>query len=378
MSKLSHSELARYGRHLLMPEVGMEGQAKLKQSSVLIIGAGGLGSPLGQYLAAAGVGHIGMVDFDDIELSNLQRQVLFTTDDVGKPKVETAIQRLQQINPLIQFTSHPERLTSENALDILKRYDVIVDGTDNFPTRYLVNDACVLLKKPLVYGSIYRFDGQVSVFDASGPCYRCLFPTPPPPDMVPSCAEGGVLGVLPGIIGSLQALEALKLLLGTGGSLIGRLILFDALNFEFNELKLRKRNDCPICGDNPTINMLIDYEAFCMTKNEDEMFGSKVKTINVAQLQERMNNGTSPLVLDVRNEHEYTLGNIGAELIPLAVLPEKLNTIDKNAEIVVHCRSGKRSLKAAKILLDAGFKDVTNLTGGLMAWAKEIDPSVKY
>jgi len=377
MSELSHNELARYGRHLLMPEVGMDGQQKLKQSSALIIGAGGLGSPIGQYLAAAGVGHIGIADFDNIELSNLQRQVLFTTDDIGSPKLDTAIARLKKINPEIQFTPHPGRLTSANALEVLAGYDVIIDGTDNFPTRYLVNDACVLLKKPLVYGSIYRFEGQVSVFDAEkGPCYRCLFPTPPPPDMVPSCAEGGVLGVLPGIIGSLQALEALKLLLGVGEPLIGRLVLFDALRFEFRELKIRKRKDCPICGDEPTIKQLIDYEAFCNVTIEEPMF-NKIKTIDVVELNEKLQSDTKPVVIDVRNEHEYVLGNIGAVHVPLSELAEKLNDFDKNAEIVVHCRSGKRSMQAARQLVSAGFKDVTNLTGGLVAWAKEVDSSVK-
>lgn len=377
MTKLSLSELARYGRHLLMPEVGMEGQQKLKESSALIIGAGGLGSPLGQYLTAAGVGHIGIVDFDNIELSNLQRQVLFTTDDVGAPKLDTAIARLEKINPEIRFTEHPGRLTSDNALELLAGYDVIIDGTDNFPTRYLVNDACVLLKKPLVYGSIYRFDGQVSIFDAeNGPCYRCLFPTPPPPDMVPSCAEGGVLGVLPGIIGSLQALEALKLLLGAGDSLTGRLVLFDALRFEFRQLKLRKRTDCPICGDNPTITQLIDYEAFCNVNIEEPMF-DKIKSIDVAELNQKLQSDEKPIVIDVRNEHEYVLGNIGAVHVPLSGLAEKLNEFDKNAEIVVHCRSGKRSMQAARQMVSAGFTDVTNLTGGLVAWAREVDSSVK-
>jgi adenylyltransferase/sulfurtransferase len=369
---LSNEEILRYSRHLIMPEVGMKGQKKLKAASILMIGAGGLGSPLGMYLAAAGVGTLGIVDFDVVDETNLQRQLLHGTNDVGKSKLESAKEKLNSINPNVKINLYETRLTSENALDIIYQYDLVVDGTDNFPTRYLVNDACVLLDKPYVYGSIFRFEGQVTVFDPkNGPCYRCLYPTPPPSGLVPSCAEGGVLGILPGIIGSLQALEAIKLIIEEGDPLVGRLLLFDALKLKFRELKLRKNPDCPVCGENPTIHELIDYEEFCGISSDDNY--SLQDTISVNQLKERLDNGEDIFILDVREPHEYEISNLNGYLIPLNDLPERVNELDSSRDIVVHCKMGGRSAKAVSFLKQAGFKKAKNLLGGINAWAEKID-----
>ncbi|HXZ13942.1 MAG TPA: molybdopterin-synthase adenylyltransferase MoeB [Candidatus Sulfotelmatobacter sp.] len=378
---LSKEEILRYSRHLIMPEVGMEGQLKLKQAKVLCIGTGGLGAPLGLYLAAAGVGRIGLVDFDAVDSTNLQRQILFSTQDVGRPKIEAASERLHGLNPDIQIDPIEARLTSENALDILKDYDVVVDGTDNFPTRYLVNDACVLLGKPNVYGSIFRFEGQVTIFGhPGGPCYRCLYPEPPPPGLVPSCAEGGVLGVLPGIVGAIQAAEALKLILGKGESLIGRLLLFDALAMRFRELKLRKNPECPACGEHPTISRLIDYAEFCGIRGEEAPVPqTTVPEITPKELKARLDRGDDIFILDVREPHEYQICNLGGNLIPLGDLSKRVNELDSSREIVAHCRSGKRSAEAVEFLRSAGFRKVLNLKGGILAWSDEVDPSTpKY
>jgi adenylyltransferase/sulfurtransferase len=375
--ELTRDEIRRYGRHLIMPEVGLDGQKRLKASSVLLIGAGGLGSPLALYLAAAGVGRIGIVDFDVVEQSNLQRQVLHGTESIGKSKLQSASERIFSINPHVKVEPYETRLTSENALEILKNYDVIVDGTDNFPTRYLVNDACVLLHKPNVYGSIFRFEGQVSVFDADrGPCYRCLYSEPPPPGLVPSCAEGGVLGVLPGIIGTLQASETVKLLLGIGESLVGRLILFDALKTEFRELKLRKNPDCPICGTHPTIHQLVDYEAFCGVAAPQSSNGQGIREITVEELKRELDRHEDLFILDVREAHEYGIANLGGYLIPLNDLPNRVNELDSSKNIVVHCASGIRSARAVGFLAEIGFKKVRNLAGGINAWAEKIDSSL--
>jgi sulfur-carrier protein adenylyltransferase/sulfurtransferase len=379
--KLSRDEILRYSRHLIMPEVGMDGQLKLKQARVLMIGAGGLGAPLGLYLAAAGVGHLGIVDFDTVDFTNLQRQVTFSTSDVGRPKAEAAKERLAAMNPTIEITTHETRLTSANALDLFKDYDIIVDGTDNFPTRYLVNDACVLLGKRNVYGSIFRFEGQVSIFGApDGPCYRCLYPEPPPPGLVPSCAEGGVLGVLPGIVGSLQAVETIKLILGSGDPLIGRLLLFDALGMKFRELKLKKNPDCPLCGTNRTITKLIDYEEFCGIRGEEAPAAViTVPEMTSRELKQRLDRGDDLFVLDVREPHEYQICNINGYLLPLGDLPRRVNELDSSREIVAHCRSGKRSGEAAEFLRKAGFRKIWNLKGGILAWSDEVDPSMpKY
>jgi len=378
---LSKEEILRYSRHLIMPEVGMEGQLKLKQAKVLCIGTGGLGAPLGLYLAAAGVGRIGLVDFDTVDFTNLQRQVLFGTSDVGRPKIEAAAEHLRNLNPLIQIDSFETRLTSENALDLFKDYDIVVDGTDNFPTRYLVNDACVLLGKPNVYGSIFRFEGQITIFGApGGPCYRCLYPEPPPPGLVPSCAEGGVLGVLPGIVGTIQAAETLKLIIGKGDPLIGRLLLFDALGMKFRELKLRKNPDCPVCGGHPTVTKLIDYAEFCGIRGEEAPAPpTTVPEITPRELKARLDRGDDIYVLDVREPHEYQICNIGGHLIPLGDLPSRVHELDSSREIVAHCRSGQRSAKASEFLRQAGFRKIWNLKGGLLAWSDEVDPSVpKY
>lgn len=377
-------EIQRYSRHLIMPEVGMEGQARLKQASVLMIGAGGLGAPLGMYLAAAGVGRLGIVDFDVVDHSNLQRQVIYSVADVGRPKLEAAVERLRGINPHITIEGYETRLSSENALELFRGYDVIVDGTDNFPTRYLVNDACVLSGKPNVYGSIFRFEGQVSVFDARiGPCYRCLYPEPPPPGLVPSCAEGGVLGVLPGIVGSLQALEVIKLLIGKGESMIGRLLVFDALQMKFRELRQRKDPDCPICGANPRIRGLIDYEEFCgipKQREQEKETRSGVPTITVEELKRLFDEKGDVFVLDVREPHEWDIVHLeGTTLIPLGRLAHEVHRLDSARDIVVHCRSGARSATATEFLLGAGFTRVRNLEGGILAWADRIDPSLpKY
>ncbi len=364
----------------------MDGQKKLKAAKVLTIGTGGLGSPLALYLAAAGVGTIGIVDFDVVDESNLQRQIIHGTSDVGRPKIESARDRIKEINPNVEVVAYEEALTSENALDIFKDYDVIVDGTDNFPTRYLVNDACVLLGKPNVYGSIFRFEGQASVFHAEeGPCYRCLYPEPPPPGLVPSCAEGGVLGILPGAIGVVQATETVKLILGVGEPLIGRLMLYDALGMKFREMKLRKDPNCPVCGENPTVTELIDYQEFCgipQAVEADRREEGQVPEITVTELNEKLNNGGGLTVLDVREPHEYQVANLGpqgAKLIPLGELPQRLVELDQNAHYAVHCRSGARSAKAVKLMQDAGFGDVRNVKGGILAWSDEVDPSIpKY
>jgi sulfur-carrier protein adenylyltransferase/sulfurtransferase len=379
---LSKDEIMRYSRHLIMPEVGMEGQLKLKQAKVLCIGTGGLGAPLGLYLAAAGVGRIGLVDFDSVDVTNLQRQILFDTNDIGRPKIEAATNRLRNLNPEIQIDNFETRLTSENALDILKDYDIVVDGTDNFPTRYLVNDACVILGKPNVYGSIFRFEGQITIFGyPGGPCYRCLYPEPPPPGLVPSCAEGGVLGVLPGIVGAIQAAETLKLIIGKGESLVGRLLLFDALAMHFRELKLRKNPECPVCGEHRTITKLIDYAEFCGIRGEESASPAQtaVPEITPRELKSRLDRGDDLFVLDVREPHEFQICNLGGHLIPLGELSRRVNELDSSREIVAHCRSGKRSAEAVEFLRGAGFRKVLNLKGGILAWSDEVDGSVpKY
>jgi molybdopterin/thiamine biosynthesis adenylyltransferase/rhodanese-related sulfurtransferase len=375
---LSNDEIRRYSRHLIMPEVGMEGQKKLKSASVLLIGAGGLGSPLAMYLAAAGLGRIGIVDFDVVDFSNLQRQIAYSTSDIGKHKLDAVKERITGINPNVHVETYETQLTSENALEILKDYDVIIDGTDNFPTRYLVNDASVLLGKPNVYGSIFRFEGQASVFYAkAGPCYRCLYPEPPPPGLVPSCAEGGVLGVLPGIVGTIQATEAIKLVVGQGDPLIGRLLLFDALNMKFRELKLRKNRSCPICGDNPTIHELIDYEAFCGIKPQPTN-GENLRPweITPEELKAKLDNKEDVFILDVREPHEYEISNLDGYLIPLAELPDRVNELDSSREIVVHCHTGWRSQRAVEFLRESGFRKIKNLVGGIEAWSSRIDPRV--
>jgi sulfur-carrier protein adenylyltransferase/sulfurtransferase len=370
---LSHAEVLRYSRHLLLPEVGVAGQRKLKAARVLTIGAGGLGSPLSLYLAAAGVGTIGIVDFDVVDLTNLQRQIVHGTSTLGRPKLESAEARLTDVNPNVRIEKHETRLTSENALEILREYDIVVDGSDNFPTRYLVNDACVLLGRPNVYGSIFRFEGQASLFYAKeGPCYRCLYSEPPPPGLVPSCAEGGVLGVLPGIVGSIQALETIKWIIGAGDSLIGRLLLFDALKLRFRELQLRKDPACPICGEQPSIRELIDYEAFCGIGSEPAYAGPE---ISAEELRREMDEkGPDLILIDVREPHEWEIAHIeGARLIPLGQLPERLGELDGHAEIVTHCHHGVRSMKALAVLKGAGFARVRSLTGGIDAWADRIE-----
>jgi len=378
----SREDLIRYSRHLLLPEVGLAGQKKLRSSRVLLVGAGGLGSPAALYLAAAGVGQIGLVDFDRVEASNLQRQILYSTSDVGRPKLAAATERITALNPGVQVVPHEERLTSANALETLAPYDVVVDGTDNFPTRYLVNDACVLLRKPNVYGSIYRFEGQASVFDARyGPCYRCLFPEPPPPDLVPSCAEAGVLGVLPGLVGTIQATETIKLLLHVGEPLVGRLLLFDALEMRFRELQLRKDPECVLCSPHATQKGLIDYAQFCgvPTAADTPALGT-VPVISPGALKAELDSDDPPLLIDVRDPEEWEISHIeGARLIPRAQLPEKVDDLTRAREIVLYCRSGKRSALATQLLLDLGFSHVKSLAGGINAWADQVDPSIaKY
>jgi adenylyltransferase/sulfurtransferase len=370
---LSHAEVLRYSRHLLLPEVGIAGQRKLKAARVLTVGAGGLGSPLSLYLAAAGVGTIGIVDFDVVDLTNLQRQIVHGTSTLGQLKLDSAEARLGDVNPNVRIEKHETRLTSQNALEILGEYDIIVDGTDNFPTRYLVNDACVLLGKPNVYGSIFRFEGQASVFySRQGPCYRCLYSEPPPPGLVPSCAEGGVLGVLPGIIGSIQALETIKWIIGAGDSLVGRLLLFDALKLRFRELQLRKDPSCPICGEQPSIRELIDYEAFCGIGAEPAYDGPEVTAEELSR--EMQQKGPELVLIDVREPHEWEIAHIeGARLIPLGQLPERLGELDGHAEIVTHCHHGVRSMKALQLLKGAGFNRVRSLAGGIDAWADRIE-----
>ncbi|HTO77397.1 MAG TPA: molybdopterin-synthase adenylyltransferase MoeB [Thermoanaerobaculia bacterium] len=376
---LSNEEIRRYARHLIMPEVGLEGQKKLKAARVLAVGAGGLGSPLAVYLAAAGVGTLGLVDFDIVDDSNLHRQILFGSSDVGKPKLAAAARRLKDLNPNVAVIPFEERLTSANALAIARDFDVVADGTDNFPTRYLVNDVCVMLGKPNVYASIFRFEGQASVFWAEkGPCYRCLYAEPPPPGLVPSCAEGGVLGILPGLLGVIQATETIKLILGTGDPLVGRLLLVDALSMKFRELKLKKNPDCVVCGPRPTITKLIDYEAFCgVAAAGTETPPEGVPEISVEELAAMRDRGQSPLILDVREPHEIAICALpGSVRIPLGELTANLHRLSTVDDIVVHCRSGSRSAKAVKQLQEAGFRRVRNLAGGILAWSERIDPSV--
>ena len=377
---LSNDEILRYSRHLIMPEVGMEGQQKLKVARVLCIGAGGLGSPLALYLAAAGVGTLGIVDFDVVDYTNLQRQIIHTTADVGRKKLDSATEKLKAINPFLNIRTFETKLTSENALEILADFDIIADGTDNFPTRYLVNDACVLTGKPNVYGSIFRFEGQASVFATKeGPCYRCLYSAPPPPGLVPSCAEGGVLGILPGLVGVIQATEAIKLILGKGEPLISRLLLIDALGMKFRELKLRKNPDCPVCGTHPTVTRLIDYNEFCGIRGAETPVTSNVPEMQVEELKRTLDAGEDIFVLDVREPHEYQICNIGGHLIPLGDLPKRVHELDSSREIVAHCRSGVRSAKAVDFLRQAGFRKVRNLAGGILAWADRVDPKMpKY
>ncbi|MES3630190.1 MAG: molybdopterin-synthase adenylyltransferase MoeB [Longimonas sp.] len=378
---LSTDELRRYNRHLTLPEFGREGQEKLKQASVLLVGAGGLGSPAATYLAAAGIGHIGLVDFDTVEASNLQRQILYGTSDIGRPKLDAAEERLRDLNPHVDITRHEVRLSSENALDIIDRYDVVADGTDNFPTRYLVNDACVLTGTPNVYASIFRFEGQVSVFATEdGPCYRCLYEEPPPPGLVPSCAEGGVLGVLPGLVGTLQATEVIKLITGMGDPLIGRLLMVDALRMNFRTLTVQKNPDCVICSDNATQTELIDYEAFCGIPDPDESTDDDmaVPETTVQQLKDARDNGDAPFLLDVRKPHEADIASIDADqLIPVDELASRLDELKapKDKPVVIHCRSGARSERATEFLRQQGY-DASNLKGGILAWSEEIDDSV--
>ena len=376
---LEQEEVARYSRHLILPEVGMEGQRRLKAASVLCIGAGGLGAPALLYLAAAGIGRIGIVDFDVVDLSNLQRQVIHGTGDIGRKKLESARDSVKAINPHVQVDLHETALTSQNALELFAPYDVIVDGTDNFPTRYLVNDACVLLGKPNAYGSIFRFEGQASVFATKdGPCYRCLYPEPPPPGLVPSCAEGGVLGVLPGIIGVIQATEAIKLVLGTGEPLIGRFLIYDALRMKFRELKLRRDPECPVCGDHPTVTTLIDYEQFCGLKppaGQAPAATQEIPTVTVEDLKQRLDRGDDLVVLDVREPHEVDIVRIeGSTVIPLGELPNRLGELDRSRDLVVHCKMGGRSAKAVTLLREHGFDRAANLTGGILAWVDRVEP----
>ena len=377
---LSKDEILRYSRHLIMPEVGMEGQQKLKAARVLCIGAGGLGSPLALYLGAAGVGTLGIVDFDVVDYTNLQRQIIHTTADVGRKKLDSAAEKLKAINPFLNIKTFETKLTSENALDLFRDFDIVADGTDNFPTRYLVNDACVLTGKPNVYGSIFRFEGQASVFATEeGPCYRCLYPEPPPPGLVPSCAEGGVLGILPGLVGIIQATEVIKLIIGKGEPLIGRLLLVDALGMKFRELKLRKNPDCPVCGTHRTMTKLVDYNEFCGIRGEEKPVESVIPEMQVEELKRRLDKGDDLFVLDVREPHEYQICNIGGHLIPLNDLPKRVNELDSSREIVAHCKMGGRSAKAVQFLRQAGFEKVYNLTGGIIAWADRIDPKMpKY
>lgn len=379
---LSNEEIARYSRHLIMPEVGLEGQKRLKAASVLMIGTGGLGAPLGMYLAAAGIGRLGIVDFDVVESSNLQRQIIHGTKDIGRRKVDSARDRLADINPHIEIDTHETRLTSDNALRLFENYDIIVDGTDNFPTRYLVNDACVLTARPNVYGSIFRFEGQASVFWAErGACYRCLYPEPPPPGLVPSCAEGGVLGVLPGIVGGIQANETIKIVLGSEGILVNRLLLFDAWAMKFRELKLRKDPNCPVCGDNPTIRELIDYEEFCGLSAAQQPPEPQLEEITVTELKRRLDRGDDIQIIDVREPNEYEIARIpGTKLIPLSQVVKRMSEIDPARETVLHCKAGVRSAKAIAALKCAAFPGrLTNLKGGITAWSDEVDSSVpKY
>jgi adenylyltransferase/sulfurtransferase len=381
LPELTTDDLSRYARHLILPEVGMEGQRRIKDARVLCVGTGGLGSPLAFYLAAAGIGTLGLVDFDVVDLSNLQRQIIHSTKDIGRKKLDSAEEKLSALNPAINLVKHETMLSSANALAIMKDYDIVADGTDNFPTRYLVNDACVLLGKPNVYGSIFRFEGQASVFATeAGPCYRCLYPEPPPPGLVPSCAEGGVLGILPGLVGVIQATEVIKLILGKGDSLVGRLLLVDALNMRFRELKLRKNPECPVCGTNPSVTELIDYQHFCGIVPEtpqEKSVKNGIPQLTVKQLKARRDAGEDIFLLDVREPYEYQIAQIGGTLIPQNDVPNRLGEIPRDREIIVHCRSGARSQRIAEFLKQSGYKDVANVAGGILAWADEIDPSVQ-
>jgi adenylyltransferase/sulfurtransferase len=383
MFELTNEEIRRYSRHLILPEVGLAGQRKVRNTSVLCIGAGGLGSPIAMYLAAAGIGRLGIVDFDTVDYSNLQRQILHSDADVGHSKADSAKAAIQALNPNVQVDLHKTRITADNAFDLIRPYDIVVDGTDNFPTRYLTNDACVLLKKPNVYGSIFRFEGQASVFapHLGGPCYRCLYPEPPPPGMVPSCAEGGVLGVLPGIIGCIQATEILKLALGKGTSLIGRLMLFNALDMKFRELKLRKDPKCPLCGPNPSVTELIDYEMFCGIQPEPVNPGSNPDEVSLQEMKKALDTPSLGIkVIDVREADEQQIARIaGVPLVPLSTLPQRFTDLDPNVQYYIHCKSGVRSMKALRFLREQGFKYVKSVKGGINGWADEIDPSVaKY
>ena len=381
LPELTTDDLSRYSRHLILPEVGMDGQRKLKAARVLCVGTGGLGSPLAFYLAAAGIGTLGLVDFDVVDASNLQRQIIHSTKDIGRKKLDSAEEKLKALNPALNVVKHDTMLTSANAFEILRDYDIVADGTDNFPTRYLVNDACVLLHKPNVYGSIFRFEGQASVFATEkGPCYRCLYPEPPPPGLVPSCAEGGVLGVLPGLVGVMQATEVIKLILGKGESLAGRLLLIDALNMRFRELKLRKNPECPVCGLNPTVTKLIDYQQFCgivpETPQEKNMKNG-IPQMTVRELKRRIDAGEEVQLIDVREPYEFQIAQIGGTLIPQNDVPQRLSEIDPSREVVVHCRSGARSQRIAEFLKQSGYPSVANLAGGILAWSDEIDPGIQ-
>ena len=383
LPELTSDELVRYSRHIILPEVGIEGQRRLKAAKVLCVGAGGLGSPLAFYLAAAGIGTLGLVDFDVVDASNLQRQILYSTRDLGRKKLDSAAEKLTALNPSLNVVKHETILTSANALEIIKDYDIVADGTDNFPTRYLVNDACVLLGKPNAYGSIFRFEGQASVFGVKdGPCYRCLYPEPPPPGLVPNCAEGGVLGILPGLVGIIQATEVIKLILGQGNTLVGRFLLVDALSMKFRELKLRKNPECPVCGTNPTVTQLIDYQQFCgivpETKEEKTMKNG-ITQMSVNEFKQRRDQGDNLFLLDVREPYEYQIAQIGGTLIPQNDVPNRLAEIPRDREVVVQCRSGARSQRIAEFLKQSGYTNVSNLAGGILAWADQIDPTVtKY
>jgi adenylyltransferase/sulfurtransferase len=377
---LSNDEILRYSRHLIMPEVAMDGQRKLKAAKVLCIGAGGLGSPLALYLTAAGVGTLGLVDYDVVDYTNLQRQIIHSTNDVGRKKLDSASDKLKALNPFLNLRTFDMKLTSANALDLFREFDIVADGTDNFPTRYLVNDACVLTGKPNVYGSIFRFEGQASVFATEeGPCYRCLYPEPPPPGLVPSCAEGGVLGIMPGLVGVIQATETIKLILGQGDSLAGRLLLIDALGLKFRELKLRKNPDCPVCGTHRTITELIDYDQFCGIRGQEEPAGNDIPAISVEDLKKKLDAKADVFILDVREPHEYQICNLRGYLIPVGDIPKRASELDSSREIVAYCKVGGRSAKAVNFLRRAGFTKVYNLTGGINAWADRIDPKMpKY
>jgi sulfur-carrier protein adenylyltransferase/sulfurtransferase len=381
---LSNDEIHRYSRHLILPEVGIEGQRKLKQARILLVGTGGLGSPAAMYLAAAGVGTLGLIDFDVVDVTNLQRQIIHGTKDVGRKKIDSAMETLKDLNPHTKLIAHETALTSENALEIIRDYDMVVDGTDNFPTRYLVNDACVLLGKPNVYGSIFRFEGQVTVLcTPDGPCYRCMYPEPPPPGLVPSCAEGGVLGILPGVVGCLQATEAVKLILGIGNTLIGRLLTYNALDMSFRTFKVRRDPEWPVNAPHPSIKELIDYAQFCGVPHGSESpqaEAAPVPEVTPVELKAKLDNGAGIVLIDVREIHEHQICNIrAATLMPLGTLPQRLGELDPGREVIVHCKSGMRSAKACGILRDAGFRNVWNLKGGILAWSDQVDPSVpKY